>query len=92
MCPQSDSGSNVIHTPLSPDGYTVGQTAADLTSMHGATPVAQRTSASQAAVITTTATNSSPYGYATQAQANALVTLVNEIRAALVEKGIIKGS
>lgn len=57
------------------------------------------------AVATTSATNSSPYGYA-QTQADALVTnvnalrvdvlalatLVNQLRADLVSLGLIKGS
>ncbi len=58
---------------------------------HGSTAVIQRAGAAQAAVATTSATNVAPYGYA-QAQADAIVTLVNELRAALVEKGLIKGS
>lgn len=73
------------------DGIQLGETGEKL-GILGATPVVRRVGADQAAVVTTTATNSSPYGYATQAQANAIVTLVNEIRAALVAVGIIKGS
>jgi hypothetical protein len=42
-------------------------------------------------VATTAATNSSPFGYS-QTQANAIVTLVNEIRATLVAAGLMKGS
>lgn len=49
-------------------------------------------SADQAAVVTTGATNSSPYGFATAGQANAIVTLVNALRAAAVARGDIKGS
>lgn len=74
-----------------PGGHIYGATAADLVGFHGATPVAQRSGAAQAAVAATASTNSSPYGF-TQAQADAIVTLVNEMRAALVAKGIIKGS
>ena len=48
--------------------------------------------AAQAAVVTTAATNVAPFGYTTSAQANAIVTLVNELRAALVEKGLIAGA
>jgi hypothetical protein len=51
----------------------------------------QRANASQAAVATTAATSTSPFGYMS-AQANGIITLVNEIRATLVEKGIMKGS
>lgn len=80
-------------TPFDPpgDGYQLGANAAAKVGFHGATPVAQRAGSAQAAVATTTPTNSSPYGFS-QAQATALIALVNELRAALVEKGIIKGA
>ena len=74
------------------NGLVLGESAAATVALHGATAVAQRSGAAQAAVVTTTATNSSPYGFATAGQANAIVTLVNELRAALVEKGIIAGA
>lgn len=57
-----------------------------------ALPGATQASADQAAVATTGASNSTPYGYTTAAQANAIVTLVNALRLALVNTGIIKGS
>lgn len=53
---------------------------------------ARASGASQAAVATTGATNSSPYGFTTAAQADAIVTLVNALRTALLNAGIIKGS
>ncbi len=68
-----------------------GEDAAALVAFHGATPVDQRASAAQAAVPTDAATDTAPFGF-TEAQANAIVTLVNELRAALVEKGLIKGA
>jgi hypothetical protein len=74
-----------------PDGTSFGQSASEKISFHGVTPVAMRAGAAQAAVATTAATSTSPFGFA-EAQANAIVTLLNEIRAALVEKGIIKGA
>lgn len=74
-----------------PAGQVIGQSATDKIAFYGATPIVQRASAAQAAVATTGATNSSPYGFA-EAQANAIVTLVNELRAALVAAGIIKGA
>lgn len=73
------------------DGVLVGKTGEKLAFL-GATPVVMRTGASGAAVATTSATNSSPYGFATQAQADAIVTLVNELRATLVAVGLHKGS
>jgi UDP-N-acetyl-D-mannosaminuronic acid transferase (WecB/TagA/CpsF family) len=73
-------------------GSTIAASTTQKLAFHGSTPVVQRASASQAAVATTGATNVTPYGFTTAAQANAIVTLLNEIRAALVEKGILKGS
>ena len=74
-----------------PDGFTIGGSITDKVSVYGVTPIVQRASAAQAAVATTAATSSSPFGFA-EAQANAIVTLVNELRAALVAFGIIKGA
>lgn len=73
-------------------GLKIGSDDATKIGFHGVTPAAQRAGSAQAAVATTGATNTTPYGYSTSAQANAIVTLVNEIRATLVEKGIMKGS
>jgi hypothetical protein len=60
-------------------------------SFHDAVPVVKRVGAAQAAVAATAATDSTPFGFS-EAQANAIVTLVNELRAALVEIGLIKGA
>lgn len=95
-------------------GRQIGTSATQKIAFHGATPVVLRTSANQAAVtatvgiavVTTAPTQTTPYGYTTSAQAAAVVTnvnalradvlalttLCNELRAALVEKGLIKGS
>lgn len=73
-------------------GTKIGTGTTQKLAFHNSTPVVQRSGADQTAVVTTAATNITPYGYATQAQADALVTLVNELRAAMVEKGLIKGS
>lgn len=86
--------SNVVRGTIQADsnGIKYGISTSEKLAFHGSTPVIQRTGAAQAAVATTAATNVVPYGYTTQAQADAIVTLVNEIRAALVQIGIIKGS
>jgi hypothetical protein len=73
-------------------GTKIGTATAQKLALHGATPVVQRAGAAQAAVATTASTNTTPYGFTTAAQADALVTLVNELRAAVVEKGLIKGA
>lgn len=44
--------------------------------------------AASAAVATTAATNTTPYGY-TQAQANAIIALVNDLRQVLVNAGLV---
>ncbi len=73
-------------------GLMIGPKAESKVGFHGVAPAAQRAGAAQVAVATTGATNTTPYGFTTAAQANALVALANELRAAMVEKGLIKGS
>lgn len=73
-------------------GTKIGTATGQKLAFHNSTPVIQRAGAAQAAVATTASTNIAPYGYTTSAQADAIVTLVNEIRATLVEKGLMKGS
>jgi hypothetical protein len=73
-----------------PDGTVLGQSAGDLIAFYNATPIPQRSGAAQAAVPTTAPTNSAPYGFG-QAQAAAILTLLNEIRATLVTLGLMKG-
>jgi hypothetical protein len=75
-----------------PDGVTLGKDTSALASVYGVTPIAQRVGAAQAAVSTTAATSTTPYGFSTSTQADAIVTLVNELRAACVAFGIIKGA
>lgn len=74
------------------DGTTLGQATTDKISFYGVTPIAQRAGAAQAAVGTTAATTSTPWGYGSSTQADAIVSLVNELRAAAVALGLIKGA
>lgn len=59
---------------------------------YNATPIVQRSGAAQAAVATTASTQTTPWGYSTQAQADAIITLLNELRDWAVAQGFIKGS
>lgn len=68
-----------------PDGSCLEPSGGKL-GFFGTTPVVKQTVG--AAVASTAATNSSPYGFA-QAQADAIVARLNEIRAALVAHGLI---
>lgn len=72
-------------------GFTFGELTSNI-GFYGATPAARRANASQAAVTTAAATTTTPWGYATSTQANAIVTLVNEMRQVLVTTGLMKGS
>lgn len=85
------------------DGQLLGQSTTDLIGFYGVTPIVQRSGAAQAAVatstVTTAATTTSPWGFATSTQANDIAaqvvllrTLGNELRAAGVAVGLIKGS
>ncbi len=97
-----------------PDGLSTGTSATSLNGFYGATPVVQPAATAQSAVattaittvITTGSTSSSPFGFATSAQADAIVaavnslvsrqsaiiTLENQIRSDLVTLGLIKGA
>jgi hypothetical protein len=72
--------------------FTGALSAATLTAVGGFgcnSKAAQTAAAIGAAVVTTAATNAAPYGYATQAQADDIVTRLNTIRAALIANGIL---
>lgn len=78
--------------PTNPDGATLGNSITDKIGFYGTTPVAQRAGAAQAAVTTTASTSTSPVGYSTTTQADAVVTLLNEMRTVLVNVGLMKGA
>lgn len=69
-------------------GYQVGTATSDPVGFYGATPIVQG-STGGSAVTTTAATTSSPWGFSTSTQANAIVTLVNGLQSALVSLGLI---
>lgn len=69
-------------------GTRIGDTATSLVGFYGATPIAQP-STGATAPTTTAATTSSPWGFATSTQANAIVTLVNGLQTQLIALGII---
>lgn len=72
-----------------PDGMVIGQAAADLVAFHGATATDQY--AISAAVSTTaplSVTGNTVYGFQTSAQFIALMVLVNDLRALVIEKGL----
>lgn len=58
----------------------------------GTWPTGQRASANQAAVETTGSVSTSAFGFSTAAQADAVITLINELRTACMAAGIIKGA
>lgn len=68
-------------------GSKIGTATGQKLGFHNATPTAQRSGADQAALVAITG-GESP----TEAEHNLVITLVNELRAALAEKGLIKGA
>lgn len=64
----------------------------DKVGFFGSAAIVQPTGADQGAVVTTAATQTTPFGFATQAQADDLVALANAMRTALVNLGLIKGA
>lgn len=100
---ETTTTSNKRMTPVSPDGFNVGQSATDLVGFYGATPVVQPTAAAQAhitdgsggAASATTGMQALTSSYNSTILGNALATLAagqNAVRDALVSLGIIKGS
>lgn len=72
----------------------IGDSSSSKVGFYGATASTQPASASQAATLSTAAVSISAtqWGFATSTQADAIVTLVNRLRADLVTLGLIKGS
>ena len=87
---QMDGGANINLSTTT--GTKIGTATNQLLGFYNASPIAQPASANQAAVATTAATQTTPYGYSTQAQADAIITLLNEMRTTLVNLGLMKGS
>lgn len=69
------------------DGAVVGRTSTSLVGFYGATPVAQI--ANIATVTTTAATSTSPWGYDSSTQANAVVTAINSLISAMTNLGLV---
>lgn len=91
--PATTTTSTETFTPKTPDGYSLGQSTSDLITFYGGTPIAQRSGSAQTAVASTApVSTSSVYGYTTSTQALAIVTLVNELRAAMVALNLIAGA
>lgn len=67
-------------------GLNIAPSPAAKLAFHGVAPVARRAGAAQAAVAV--AAGATP----TKTEFDKLVALANELRAALVEKGLIKGA
>lgn len=89
---QNDTQSNVIKSANSPDGNMYGQASDEKVGFFGTTPIVQPSSANQAAVGTAASITTAAHGFATGTQADAIVTLVNEMRTVLVNLGLMKGS
>jgi hypothetical protein len=85
----ADGGNLAVGTTT---GTKIGTAITQKLGFFNANPIVQPSGAAEAAVATTAATQVTPYGYTTQAQADTIITLLNEIRAVLVNLGFMKGS
>lgn len=104
MALQNDTQTGKNYTEDSPDGFIVGQNATtSKVGFYGTTPIIQRTNAAQAAVVDTSGGTATALTgittitgtYNSVILANAIATIAaqtNELRAALVAVGLIKGS
>lgn len=75
---------------IHPDGIEICDEAGQKLGFHGATPTPQRSGASQKKLVCNLTAQSSTEELVAEIQS--LVNLTNELRDALVEKGLIKGS
>ena len=73
------------------DGWNFGIDETEKISFHGATPTVQRSGSAQAAAPAG-GTGATEGAYDTANNRDAMIALVNEMRAVLVEKGLMKGS
>lgn len=69
-----------------PDGTSLGQSASDKISVYNATPLAQQVKPT--ALGTTAATSTTPYGFGSAAQADAVITAVNDVISKLALFGV----
>ena len=78
------------------DGMYIGRAAADKIGFHGTAPSAQRSGATQAALTSSdhiaVHSSSDYWSFSSSLQLGNIVSLLNEIRATLVAKGLMKGS
>jgi hypothetical protein len=69
------------------DGTVLGQASTAKIGFYGATPAARRTG-TFTVVSTTAATTTTPWGYSTSTQADAIVTRLNEVINVLITSGL----
>ena len=86
--PNIVTSSTQVVSLSTPDGYILGPNTTDLVGFYGKTPVVR------AAAITlpaaTASTNTTPYGFTTSAQADAIVTSLRACLAALQANGLLQ--
>ena len=71
------------------DGTIFGNSSSDKISFYGGTPQVRATAAASVATTNAVSTTSNIWGFSTSTQANAIVTLVNDLKAQLVAIGLL---
>lgn len=86
--PNIVTSSTLIASGSTPDGFVLGPNTTDLIGFYGKTPVAR--SAAITLPAATASTNTTPYGYTTAAQADAIVTSLRACLTALQANGLLQ--
>lgn len=76
----------------SPDGSIVVKSATEKLGFYGTAPVVQPSGAAQGAPCLAALATGAVYGFATVAAASTVLNLVDAMRTALINLGLIKGS
>lgn len=80
---------NPVYYGGNDDGQILGINTSDKISFYGATPVTRPTMTASAVATTVAVSSTNNWGFSGSTQANAIVSLVNELRADLVTLGLI---
>lgn len=71
------------------DGVSLGRSSSDKIAFFGGTPTSRISGGTAAATTAAVSISATQWGFSTSTQANAIVTLVNNLRSQLVTMGLL---
>ena len=86
--PNTVTSSTQVASESTPDGFILGSNTTDLIGFYGKTPIVR--SAAITLPAATASTNTTPYGFTTSAQADAIVTSLRACLTALQANGLLQ--